>query len=124
LEIKKIISNIHNFLNCITDLNKKEYSLSYVIEDEFHNDISILKNLFPTIKQTIEELMTKGKPVNKETIKEFKIELETGAILSTNNEPTDPKDKQICELLQYAPPAFKDKIIEKLLQYKKDIEEL
>ena len=37
--------------------------------------------------------------------------------------PTDPKDKQICELLQYAPPAFKDKIIEKLLQYKKDVEE-
>jgi len=124
LEIKKIISNIYNFLNCITDLNTKEYSLSYVIEDEFHNDISILKNLFPTIKQTIEELMIKGKPVNKETIKEFKIELETGAILSTCNQPTDPKDKQICELLQYAPPAFKDKIIEKLLQYKKDIEEL
>lgn len=36
---------------------------------------------------------------------------------------TDPKDKQICELLQYAPTAFKDKIIEKLLQYKKDVEE-
>ena len=41
-----------------------------------------------------------------------------------NNQSTDPKDKQICELLQYAPPAFKDKIIERLLQYKKDIEEL
>ena len=37
--------------------------------------------------------------------------------------PTDPKDKQICELLKYAPSAFKDKIIEKLLKYKEDIEE-
>ena len=42
---------------------------------------------------------------------------------NNDNIPTDPKDKQICELLQYAPPAFKDKIIEKLLQYKKDVEE-
>jgi len=42
---------------------------------------------------------------------------------NNDNTPTDPKDKQICELLQYAPPAFKDKIIEKLLQYKKDVEE-
>jgi len=86
-------------------------------------DEEYLKKLFPTIKKTIEELIIKGKPVNKETIKEFKIELETGAIFSNCNQPTDPKDKQICELLQYAPPAFKDKIIEKLLQYKKDVEE-
>ncbi len=90
----------------------------------WEKDEKQLKNLFPTIKQTIEELMIKGKPVNKETIKEFKIELETGAILSTCNEPTDPKDKQICELLQYAPPAFKDKIIEKLLKFKDEVEDI
>ncbi len=38
--------------------------------------------------------------------------------------PTDPKDKQICELLQYAPPAFKDKIIEKLLKFKDEVEDI
>jgi len=91
---------------------------------EMYDEAPILKNLFPTIKQTLEELMIKGKSVNKETIKEFKIELETGAILSTCNEPTDPKDKQICELLQYAPPAFKDKIIEKLLKFKDEVEDI
>jgi len=37
---------------------------------------------------------------------------------------TDPKDKQICELLQYAPPAFKDKIIEKLLKFKDEVEDI
>ena len=89
----------------------------------FDEEKEYLKMIFPNLKQTLEELIIKGKPVNKETIKEFKIELESGTLFANCNTPTDPKDKQICELLQYAPPTFKDKIIEKLLQYKKDVEE-
>jgi len=123
INIKKILNDFSLFMEAFYSLDNKEVPISYIVKSDFKNDIHKLKKIFPTIKKTIEELMIKGKPVNKETIKEFKIELETGAIFSNCNQPTDPKDKQICELLQYAPPAFKDKIIEKLLQYKKDVEE-
>ena len=113
------LKDFYNFKQHFHYLSSK--TLVTILEEE---EEKYLQNIFPTIKHTIEELMIKGKPVNKETIKEFKIELETGAILSTCNEPTDPKDKQICELLQYAPPAFKDKIIEKLLKFKDEVEDI
>ncbi len=115
-------NSLINFNSFIKDFNNIA-PIGIVPLYYWEEDKKYLQTLFPTIKQTIEELEKNGKPVNKETIKEFKIELESGTLFANCNTPTDPKDKQICELLQYAPPAFKDKIIEKLLQYKKDVEE-
>ena len=123
INVKKILDDISLFMETFYSLNNEETPISYIVESDFQNDIRKLKKLFPIIKKTIEDLEKNGKPVNKETIKEFKIELESGTLFAKCNTSTDPKDKQICELLQYAPPAFKDKIIEKLLQYKKDVEE-
>ena len=121
--IKKILDDVSFFIKIFHSLDDEETPISYIVESDFQNDIHKLKKLLPIIKKNIEDLEKNGKPVNKETIKEFKIELESGTLFANSNTPTDPKDKQICELLQYAPPAFKDKIIEKLLQYKKDVEE-
>jgi len=115
----KILQSEEAFINSF----KKVAPVGVLPLFSFEEDYKKLKQLYPTIKKTIEELEKTGKPVTKETIKEFKLELETGGIIASCPEITDPKDKQICELLQYAPPAFKDKIIEKLLQYKKDVEE-
>ena len=73
------------------------------------------------IKKDLWELEDKGLNLEIAFIKKLKeLEKIQSEVIPA---PTDPKDKQICELLQYAPPAFKDKIIEKLLQYKKDVEE-
>jgi len=127
--INYIVSNEKNFLESFDILDEENIRDFFdnqtfsILEKDFKEDLIKLKKLFPIIKQTIEELEKNGKSVNKETIKEFKIELESGTLFTNCNTPTDPKDKQICELLQYAPTAFKDKIIEKLLQYKKDVEE-
>jgi len=38
--------------------------------------------------------------------------------------PADNKASEICTLLEYAPEPFKDKLLNKLREYKKDIEEL
>jgi len=38
--------------------------------------------------------------------------------------PADNKASEICTLLEYAPEPFKDKLLNKLKEYKKDIEEL
>ena len=38
--------------------------------------------------------------------------------------PSDNKASEICTLLEYAPEPFKDKLLNKLREYKKDIEEL
>jgi len=68
--------------------------------------------------------MEEGLPLTIENIKKLKKQKELEKITDEIvPAPTDPKDKQICELLKYAPSAFKDKIIEKLLKYKEDIEE-
>jgi hypothetical protein len=42
--------------------------------------------------------------------------------LNDNINTTDPKDQKILELLHYAPPAFKDKIIEKLEKFRDEVE--
>jgi transcriptional regulator with XRE-family HTH domain len=107
-------------------INSFKYITSIGIMDIFdtyyEEDIAKLKQLYPTIKKTIEELEKTGKPVTKETIKEFKLELETGGITTSCPEITDPKDQKILELLHYAPPAFKDKIIEKLEKFRDEVE--
>jgi len=77
------------------------------------------------IKKDLADLEDIGLPLTIENIKKLKKQKELEKI---QNEiipvPTDPKDKQICELLQYAPPAFKDKIIEKLLKFKDEVEDI
>jgi len=68
-------------------------------------------------------LLQQGITLTKENIKHYQFKIGKFE-KSQNNQPTDPKDKQICELLQYAPPAFKDKIIEKLLKFKDEVEDI
>ncbi|GAB6045474.1 hypothetical protein JCM11957_10720 [Caminibacter profundus] len=118
---QKALKNFDSFNKCFNYIPPIGIVTSIYYYDK---DEEYLKKIFPSIKQTLEELITQGKPVIKETIKEFKIELETGAIFLHSNQPTDPKDKEICELLQYAPPAFKDKIIEKLKKFKDKVEDI
>jgi transcriptional regulator with XRE-family HTH domain len=69
-------------------------------------------------------LIKQGISLTKENIKLYQFKI--GKFEKSQNlpAPTDPKDKQICELLQYAPPAFKDKIIEKLLKFKDEVEDI
>jgi transcriptional regulator with XRE-family HTH domain len=127
--IKNLLINSETFLKGFSDIideNLDDYyeipQIAYKIESDFKEDIKKLKQLYPTIKKTIEELEKTGKPVTKETIKEFKLELETGGITTSCPEITDPKDQKILELLHYAPPAFKDKIIEKLEKFRDEVE--
>jgi transcriptional regulator with XRE-family HTH domain len=128
--IKHILANNKTFLKGFDDnidIDKLDNYfepplIAYKVESNFEEDIVKLKQLYPTIKKTIEELEKTGKPVTKETIKEFKLELETGGITTFCPEITDPKDQKILELLHYAPPAFKDKIIEKLEKLRDEVE--
>ena len=102
---------------------KNEEEINYLFSDLQKEDVSFTLKRNLIIKE-LSELEDKGVLITIENIKKLKKQKELEKI---QNEvipaPTDPKDKQICELLQYAPPAFKDKIIEKLLGYKKDVEE-
>jgi len=139
IEIMLIISlskiyNFHSKPSQFEGLHTNEYFNFLKNDEEFNNLLSKVKgNLYEVLSidfkrnlviKELSELEDKGVLITIENIKKLKKQKELEKI---QNEvipaPTDPKDKQICELLQYAPPAFKDKIIEKLLQYKKDVEE-
>jgi len=102
---------------------KNEEEINYLFSNLIENDLSFTFKKDLIIKE-LSELEDKGVLISIENIKKLKKQKELEKIQEeVIPAPTDPKDKQICELLQYAPPAFKDKIIEKLLQYKKDVEE-
>jgi len=95
--------------------NEVEGLISYLHIDSFKKAVII---------DELSQLEDRGVLITIENIKKLKKQKELEIIQEeVIPAPTDPKDKQICELLQYAPTAFKDKIIEKLLQYKKDVED-
>ena len=81
--------------------------------------------IYSNLVKKVYSLEDKGLPLTVENIKKLKKQKELEKIKDeVIQAPSDPKDKQICELLQYAPPAFKDKIIEKLLKFKDEVEDI
>jgi len=81
--------------------------------------IEKLKNFF------LNKIKCNGLPLTIENIRKLKKQKELENIKDEiQPSPTDPKDKEICELLQYAPPAFKDKIIEKLKKFRDEVEDI
>jgi len=100
--------------------------LNLVIKTDLGNFGITIKEIHEIKEKILKQfnfLLNKGITLTKENIKLYQFKIGKLGEIADEVTPTDPKDKQICELLQYAPPAFKDKIIEKLLQYKKDVEE-
>jgi transcriptional regulator with XRE-family HTH domain len=121
----------YNFLVNIREF--EDYPHQYIKLLQTYGD-KILDNCFEDVffstlkKKTIINFlseMEEGLPLTIENIKKLKKQKELEKI-SDEIVPasTDPKDKQICELLKYAPPAFKDKIIEKLLKFKDEVEDI
>jgi len=109
-----------NFLNS----NEKFNNLMSELHTEFKQAVfySFKKQTVINILSDLEDI---GLPLTVENIKKLKKQKELEKIKDeVIPAPTDPKDKQICELLQYAPPAFKDKIIEKLLKFKDEVEDI
>jgi len=106
----------NNNIRCIENKLKKM---------DWDNDEHFINIKIELMKKDLADLEDIGLPLTIENIKKLKKQKELEKI---QNEiipaPTDPKDKQICELLQYAPPAFKDKIIEKLLKFKDEVEDI
>jgi len=112
---------LNEYINFLKNNDEFNQLLNEIKTDLYTALLHFKKNIVIKELSDLEEI---GILLTIENIKKLKKQKEMEKI---QNEvipaPTDPKDKQICELLQYAPPAFKDKIIEKLLQYKKDVEE-
>ena len=120
--------NIEFILQNYDELKISDFikNLNLVVETDLGKYGITMREIYEIKEKILKEfnfLINKGIPLTKENIKHYQFKI--GKLVKIVDEitPTDPKDKQICELLQYAPPAFKDKIIEKLLQYKKDVEE-
>jgi uncharacterized protein YktB (UPF0637 family) len=105
-------------INCIEKELKNRDFLGF-------EDIYIINLKTEKMKKDLADLEDIGLPLTIENIKKLKKQKELEKIKDeVIPAPTDPKDKQICELLQYAPPAFKDKIIEKLLKFKDEVEDI
>ena len=123
---KNIIDYI---LKNFNELNFFEFikNLNLIIATDLGNLGITIKEIHDLRKQLLidfNSLIQQGISLTKENIKLYQFKI--GKFEKSQNipAPTDPKDKQICELLQYAPPAFKDKIIEKLLKFKDEVEDI
>jgi len=127
--IEKISQNEELFLKSLYQYGSLYY------EDGF----CIYTISFDKLKNDLIEIDKKGLSLTIENIKKIRekekiIGLSSNKIILDLNKEliekiiteaiTDPKDKEICELLQYAPPAFKDKIIEKLKKFRDEVEDI
>jgi len=118
VNIREFENNPNQYIELLQIYGEK---IPTCFKTELHHSLLFLKK--KTIINFLSE-MEEGLPLTIENIKKLKKQKELEKITDEIvPAPTDPKDKQICELLKYAPSAFKDKIIEKLLKYKEDIEE-
>jgi len=115
--IEKYIENQDEFIKILYNYGSMNFEGGFCV---------YLMN-FQKIYESIKNIDKRGLALTIENIKKLREEnkiLKLTLSLKDKITPIDPKDKQICELLQYAPPAFKDKIIEKLLKFKDEVEDI
>jgi transcriptional regulator with XRE-family HTH domain len=115
--VKNYITNSEKFLTLLYNYGQMN----------FEEGFCMYSINFEKMYESLQNIDKNGLALTVENIKKLKEQekiLKIQVSLLENISPTDPKDKQICELLQYAPPAFKDKIIEKLLKFKDEVEDI
>ncbi|GAX87012.1 hypothetical protein LNAT_P0307 [Lebetimonas natsushimae] len=126
-----IKEELQSFFNCNNCINFAVFTQN--------KELNINSLDFTSLRKEIQELEKKGIAFTIENIKKFKqiVSLKTIKPLTMemnkvsikqivnnviNDLSIDPKDQKILELLHYAPPAFKDKIIEKLEKFRDEVE--
>jgi transcriptional regulator with XRE-family HTH domain len=127
-KIYKFNANISQF-----ELVENSYISFFKNDEEFNKLIPRVKTYLYSIVsldfkrnlviKELSDLEDKGELLTIENIKKLKKQKELEKIQDkVNIKVTDPKDQKILELLHYAPPAFKDKIIEKLEKFRDEVE--